>query len=267
MGAAAFTALTAAATATLAVGLVAVGGAAVEAQRVSGVADAAALAAADALSGFATGDPCSRAAEVAEAQAASTSSCEVDGLEVVVTAAGAHGAWPVSVTSRAGPGSPAAGAWSPAVDLGAPGLLLADFFGARDASITGYAYAHEGIDLSAPHALTPIAAAAAGTVTAAVTVDASARGMNVAIDHGDGVATEYLHLARVDVRVGDAVEAGQTIGGMGSTGRSTGTHLHLGVVVDGVHVDPLTFMRSRGVDYCVLPVYAGHTVANGCEAG
>ncbi|NHI17557.1 helicase [Microbacterium excoecariae] len=87
----------------LAVGVAGVGAAAAEAQRVSGVADAAALAAADAAAGYATGEPCERAARVAAAQGAVVASCGLEGMTVTVVAEGAFGRFPVRAAARAGP--------------------------------------------------------------------------------------------------------------------------------------------------------------------
>lgn len=93
----------AAAAAMLTFGLAASGAAAVESQRVASVADAAALAAADAASGAITGDPCARAAEVAGAQRASVSACAVDGLIATVTVATVFAGLPARASARAGP--------------------------------------------------------------------------------------------------------------------------------------------------------------------
>ncbi|MGP3534752.1 helicase [Microbacterium sp. RD1] len=92
-----------AASATLAVSLCAVAGASVHAQRLAGVADAAALAAADALSGAVTGQPCARAAEVAAAGGAAVSSCVLDGLVATVSVAASWGVFPAGAVARAGP--------------------------------------------------------------------------------------------------------------------------------------------------------------------
>jgi secretion/DNA translocation related TadE-like protein len=95
-----------AASAVLMLGLAAAGSAAVESQRMASVADAAALAAADAASGAITGEPCARAAEVAGAQRASISVCAVDGLVATVTVGGMFAGMPTSATARAGPPPP-----------------------------------------------------------------------------------------------------------------------------------------------------------------
>ncbi|WJL96219.1 helicase [Microbacterium sp. ET2] len=90
-------------TAALAVGLVAVGGAAVQAQRVAGVADAAALAAADAASGVLAGAPCERAAQMAATIGGELTRCELDDLVATVSVEGRVLGLPVSASARAGP--------------------------------------------------------------------------------------------------------------------------------------------------------------------
>jgi lysostaphin len=66
----------------------------------------------------------------------------------------------------------------------------------------------------------------------------------IGIDHGQSVATAYLHLSRIDVKVGQMVEAGQVIGAVGSSGAVTGAHLHWGLYVKGESVDPAPWIRS-----------------------
>jgi murein DD-endopeptidase MepM/ murein hydrolase activator NlpD len=69
-------------------------------------------------------------------------------------------------------------------------------------------------------------------------------GRMVEIDHGNGLSTRYGHLSQIDVKVGDAVKIGQVIGEVGSTGRSTGPHLHYETRIDGEAVDPQKFLRA-----------------------
>jgi murein DD-endopeptidase MepM/ murein hydrolase activator NlpD len=69
-------------------------------------------------------------------------------------------------------------------------------------------------------------------------------GLMVEVDHGNGLATRYAHLSRIDVAVGDTVEAEQRLGRVGSTGRSTGPHLHYETRINGEAVDPLKFLRA-----------------------
>lgn len=155
------------------------------------------------------------------------------------------------------------GEWVPAVNLDTPGLHISDWFGMRDASITGEVWLHSGLDLAASTG-TPIQAVSAGTVKDVVQEDNTDLGLNIKIDHGDGTETWYLHLSEIRVREGDKITAGQVIAAMGNTGLSTGSHLHLTVVVDGERVDPIPFMKARGIDYCTLPQSTSPTTANTC---
>lgn len=98
---------------------------------------------------------------------------------------------------------------------------------------------HEGLDISGGDG-TPIGAAAAGTVILAGVQ--GGYGNLVVIDHGGGVSTAYAHLSSFAVGVGQAVSQGSVIGGMGTTGNSTGTHLHFEVRVGGAAVDPLGYL-------------------------
>jgi murein DD-endopeptidase MepM/ murein hydrolase activator NlpD len=98
---------------------------------------------------------------------------------------------------------------------------------------------HEGIDLGAAYG-TPIAAAAGGTVIYAGWL--GGYGNLTVIDHGSGLATAYGHQSSIAVSVGEQVAQGQTIGYVGSTGHSTGPHLHFEVRVNGQAVDPLGYL-------------------------
>jgi murein DD-endopeptidase MepM/ murein hydrolase activator NlpD len=100
----------------------------------------------------------------------------------------------------------------------------------------GFVEFHSGLDVAVPMG-TPVVAGAKGTVT--FSGWDGGYGNVVIIEHADGkVTTRYAHLARYDVSVGDAVVSGQQIGLVGSTGRSTGPHLHYEVRIDGKTVDP-----------------------------
>ena len=100
---------------------------------------------------------------------------------------------------------------------------------------------HRGLDFAAPHN-TPLLATAAGRVSFAGT--RGAFGRTVEIDHGNGFKTRFAHLNRIKVRAGQRVELHDVVGLMGSTGRSTGTHLHYEVLYNGRQVDPLKFIEA-----------------------
>lgn len=104
---------------------------------------------------------------------------------------------------------------------------------------------HWGVDMAAPYG-TPIYAAHDGIVTLAQ-YDGG-YGNAVRIDHGNGIETVYGHAAKVIVRAGQKVKAGQLIALVGSTGYSTGNHLHFEVNINGTHTNPMKFMLSKGVD-------------------
>jgi murein DD-endopeptidase MepM/ murein hydrolase activator NlpD len=116
---------------------------------------------------------------------------------------------------------------------------------------------HAGIDLAGPRN-SPVYAAAAGTVlTAACTssycdrdgnLDLGGYGNLVELDHGAGVATRYAHLSGYTVTPGERVPAGALLGWQGSTGNSTGVHLHFEVRLDGAPLDPVPWLADRGVD-------------------
>jgi murein DD-endopeptidase MepM/ murein hydrolase activator NlpD len=117
-------------------------------------------------------------------------------------------------------------------------------FGARLDPLTGGRASHPGIDLAA-RAGTPIRAPAGGLVLSAG--PRGGYGNAVEIDHGDGLVTLYGHAADLFVSPGDFVEPGQAIATVGSTGRSTGPHLHFEVRQGGRPVDPLQVLKKYGL--------------------
>jgi murein DD-endopeptidase MepM/ murein hydrolase activator NlpD len=100
---------------------------------------------------------------------------------------------------------------------------------------------HSGMDIAAKTG-TPVKAPAAGVVTFANT-DLYLTGGTLLIDHGHGVSSNFLHLSRIDVKVGDRVAQGQVVGAVGATGRATGPHLHWGMNWFDVRVDPLLVLE------------------------
>ena len=100
-------------------------------------------------------------------------------------------------------------------------------------------HTHKGIDIAATRG-TPILATASGTVTFAGW--SSGYGYLVKIDHGNGVETYYGHCSKLYVSAGDTVEAGKQIAAVGSTGNSTGNHLHFEIRLDGKQVNPQTYV-------------------------
>jgi murein DD-endopeptidase MepM/ murein hydrolase activator NlpD len=112
-------------------------------------------------------------------------------------------------------------------------------FGFRSDPFTGAKVMHAGIDLAAPDG-TQVLAPAAGTVIFAG--DRGGYGNFIAIDHGRGLVTQYGHLSRVLVKVGEKVERGRHMGAVGNSGRSTGPHLHYEVRLNGVPVNPRIYV-------------------------
>jgi len=118
-------------------------------------------------------------------------------------------------------------------------------FGARwVVGCTACSTNHAGLDFAAPTG-TPAVAAMPGVVVSAGVL--GGYGNQVLVQHADGLQTRYGHLSRIDVRVGQVVTAGERIGAVGSTGVSTGPHLHFEVIVSGHPVDPAVWLRARGL--------------------
>lgn len=101
---------------------------------------------------------------------------------------------------------------------------------------------HSGMDIAVPTG-TPVKAPAAGIVTFAAP-DLYLTGGTVLLDHGQGVSSNFLHLSRIDVKIGDRIEQGQVLGAVGATGRVTGPHLHWGMSWFDVRIDPLLVLDA-----------------------
>lgn len=117
--------------------------------------------------------------------------------------------------------------------------ILTDGFGTRRDPFTGARAAHNGIDISTPTGK-PIVAPADGIIAKANW--ASGYGKVVYISHGYGYSSRYGHLSRIAVKAGDKVKRGEVIGYVGSTGRSTGPHVHYEVRLNGKPVNPLEYI-------------------------
>jgi len=114
-------------------------------------------------------------------------------------------------------------------------------FGIRSDPFLGRPAMHTGLDFRASTG-DPVRATANGKVASSGW--AGGYGRMVEIDHGNGLSTRYGHLSEINVKVGDTVKIGQVIGAVGSTGRSTGPHLHYETRIDGEAVDPQKFLRA-----------------------
>ncbi|SFF90695.1 Peptidase family M23 [Novosphingobium sp. CF614] len=119
--------------------------------------------------------------------------------------------------------------------------IMTSGFGMREHPVLGGRRQHKGVDLAAPMG-TPVYAPADGMVSRASWF--SSYGLYVALEHGGEMQTRYGHLSRLNVAEGQMVRKGDVIGFVGSTGRSTGSHLHYEVRVDGQAVNPIPYMQA-----------------------
>lgn len=118
---------------------------------------------------------------------------------------------------------------------------ISSYYGNRLHPIYGYYRMHTGIDIGASHG-TDIISSADGVVSS-VTYNEGGYGWYIVIYHGNGISTLYAHCSKVIAKVGQEVKQGQVIALVGSTGASTGPHIHYEVRVDGKHVDPLNYVK------------------------
>ncbi|MGM9619110.1 MAG: murein hydrolase activator EnvC family protein [Oscillospiraceae bacterium] len=115
-------------------------------------------------------------------------------------------------------------------------------FGSRINPVTGRAETHKGVDIAGVGYTSKVLAAKAGTVI--ISQKGSSYGNYVVISHGTGNTTLYAHLSQRNVSVGDVVSQGDVIGITGSTGNSTGPHLHFEITENGSRIDPLTYLTD-----------------------
>lgn len=117
---------------------------------------------------------------------------------------------------------------------------ISSYFGKRKSPFTGAVEMHRGIDFAGKPG-SDVVAVAGGIVTQAA--EDGSYGYMVEIDHGNGYMTRYAHNEVVLVQVGEAILRGQVIAKLGSTGRSTGPHVHFEVLKDGVRINPIAFIK------------------------
>ena len=142
-------------------------------------------------------------------------------------------------------------------------VVFTSGYGVRSDPFHAGAAMHPGIDLAGKYG-TPIYATADGTVVRAGWNNGGYGNM-VELDHGRGITTRYGHMSAVLVHAGDHVKRGEQIGRMGSTGRSTGNHLHYEVRIDGRPVNPIPFMKST--DYVLAMQKRGGSVSMDAVGG
>ena len=165
------------------------------------------------------------------------------GLLVVGAPGGRASSAPPRSAASGGAGDPGVLYWP------VSGFVLTQGFGCTSLEFEPVApecpggHFHAGLDLAAP-AGAPVSAAAAGLVVL-VERDTTGYGTHVVLDHGSGVTTLYGHLLDTALRTGDLVFEGDPIGRVGSTGNSTGPHLHFEVRVEGHPVDPESHLPAR----------------------
>ena len=116
---------------------------------------------------------------------------------------------------------------------------ISSYFGPRPQPVPGASTNHKGVDLAAPYG-SAILASASGVVTTS-TYSKSA-GNYIVLAHGNGTSTVYMHASALLVSVGETVEQGEVIAKVGSTGYSSGNHLHFGVIKNGSYVNPLNYI-------------------------
>jgi murein DD-endopeptidase MepM/ murein hydrolase activator NlpD len=118
--------------------------------------------------------------------------------------------------------------------------FISSYYGSREDPFTGRQAFHKGVDFASDEG-SNVVSVAAGVVTFAG--ERSGYGELIEINHGNGLVTRYGHNEKVLVRVGQTVTRGEPIALLGSTGRSTGPHVHFEVLHDGRQIDPLSYIE------------------------
>lgn len=176
---------------------------------------------------------------------------EMARLSFAIAAAASGGAPPDALLPSRSPIDLTRGEFALAPDRHLPGTVrVSSSRGPRSDPLDGTAKDHKGLDISAP-AGTPVIATADGTVVFSGAFEPaedhlrSLLGTHVIVEHGEtGFVTLYAHLSKADISAGALVRAGDLLGSVGSTGRSTGAHLHYQVMRGGASLDPLLFIAD-----------------------
>lgn len=142
------------------------------------------------------------------------------------------------------------------------GAALTSGYGLRWHPVLGGRRQHKGVDLAEPVG-TPVYATADGVVSRADWF--SSYGLYISLEHGADIQTRYGHLSRLNVATGQAVHKGDVIGYVGSTGRSTGPHLHYEVRIAGASVNPIPYLQGQGQPTAQLAVVNIGSTAEGEE--
>jgi murein DD-endopeptidase MepM/ murein hydrolase activator NlpD len=139
---------------------------------------------------------------------------------------------------------------------------LTSGFGMRTHPVLGGRRGHKGVDLAMPTG-TPIYATADGVISKAEWF--SSYGLYIALEHGGNIQTRYGHMSRLNVAAGQQVRKGDLIGYVGSTGRSTGPHLHYEVRIGGVAVNPVPYMQDAAMPALAAAQAAAPAIGGGDE--
>ncbi|MBS0481650.1 MAG: M23 family metallopeptidase [Proteobacteria bacterium] len=142
------------------------------------------------------------------------------------------------------------------------GAALTSGYGMRWHPVLGGRRNHKGVDLAEPVG-TPVYATADGVVSRADWF--SSYGLFISLEHGAEIQTRYGHLSRLNVAAGQAVHKGDLIGYVGSTGRSTGPHLHYEVRIAGNAVNPIPYLQGQGQPQAQLAAVSGGATGGGEE--
>ena len=176
---------------------------------------------------------------IAEAEAAEARRKEAEATAAAQAAAAAQASASSGTSSSGNTSSNASATGTGSLTHPVPGAAITSGFGGRVAPTAGATTGHDGIDYGAGYGVAVYAADSGTVITAQYN---SARGNYIVINHGNGMQTWYQHLSSMSVTVGQTVARGQVIGNVGTTGISTGPHLHFEVHVGGVPVNPLNYL-------------------------